>query len=251
MEILQIPVLEDNYTYLLSSGGKTAVVDSPLAEPIIAALGNRRLDFIFNTHHHRDHVGGNLALKEKYNCRILGPTIDSIPGIDEAFSGGETFSFGEEPVRVMNANGHTKGHIAFFFPESSALFCGDSLFSLGCGKLFEGTAQQLWATLESYLKLPGRTKVYCAHEFTLENSLFALAVEPENGALKEKVKAVKKLRREGKPSVPSLLADESAANPFLRPHSAILQKLTGEKEPWKVVGALREAKDRFDATGAI
>jgi hydroxyacylglutathione hydrolase len=251
MEILQFPALSDNYFFLLLSGGKTAVVDTPEAEPIVAALEARGLglDFILNTHHHRDHVGGNLELKEKYGCRVLGPTIDKIPGIDEAFSGGEVFDFGGEEITVMKAHGHTKGHIAYFVASAPALFCGDSLFSLGCGKLFEGTPEQMWETLSSYRGLPGNTRIYCAHEYTLENAQFAQLADPQNPALHEMVARATILREGGRPTVPSLLSEELGANPFLRPESETLQKFVGKTgaDLWRIAGALREAKDRFDA----
>lgn len=254
MEILQIPVLSDNYTYLLLGDSQTAVVDSPEPAPIVNALEKRgrKLDFIFNTHHHSDHVGANLALKEQYGCKIYGPEVDRIPGIDRRLKGGESFLFSGSEVKVLDTSGHTLGHISFYFPSSSALFCGDSLFSLGCGKLFEGTKEQLWNGLERIRALPGDTKIYCAHEYTLENAEFAVLAEGRNPDLGNFISRAKALRAEGIPTVPSLLRDECACNPFLRPESeevlAFLKMKSGDGKA-SILGALREAKDRFDSGG--
>jgi len=254
VEILQIPVLNDNYTYLLLGDLQTAVVDSPEPAPIVEALERRgrTLDFIFNTHHHGDHVGANLALQERYSCKIYGPEVDRIPGIDRRLRGGESFLFSGREVKVLETSGHTLGHISFYFPDASALFCGDSLFSLGCGKLFEGTKEQMWNGLERIRALPGDTKIYCAHEYTLENAEFAILAEEGNQDLLRFISRAKELRAEGFPTVPSLLREECACNPFLRPESeeilAFLKMKSGEEKA-SIVGALREAKDRFDSGG--
>lgn len=252
MEILQIPVLNDNYTYLLFGERETAVVDSPEAGPIVSELEKRgrKLDYIFNTHHHGDHVGANLSLKERYSCQIWGPEKDRIPGIDRRLKGGDSFSFGGEEVRVLDTSGHTLGHISFYFAQSAALFCGDSLFSLGCGRLFEGTKEQLWNGLERIRALPGETKIYCAHEYTLENAEFAVRVERKNRDLFRFVEQAQSLRDRGLPTVPSLMKDELACNPFLRTESAEIRKLLGGDSSWsgaQWVGALRETKDLFDS----
>lgn len=254
MNVAQIPVLQDNYVYLLfGANGATAVVDPAVAEPVIEALDARglKLDFIFNTHHHRDHVGANIALKEKYGCEIFGCAKDAarIPGISRKLEPGEEFLFDGEKVKVFACDGHTIGHISYWFEKSAALFCGDTIFSLGCGKLFEGSPEQMWESLSHLRSLPAEAKVYCAHEYTLENASFALRAEPENLDLKARVAEAETLRRGGNPTVPMILANELLTNPFLRPESEALQKFVGKEGAplWEVFGALRECKDRFDS----
>ncbi|MGZ3696358.1 MAG: hydroxyacylglutathione hydrolase, partial [Bdellovibrionota bacterium] len=186
IEVHQLPALSDNYIYVLreKASGLVAVVDPSLARPVSDFLRARgwKLDFIFNTHHHRDHVGGNLELKQKFGCEIIGNSGDKarIPGIDRTVSAGQDFLFGEEQVHVFGADGHTRGHIVYWMPDSKALFCGDVIFSLGCGKLFEGNAEEMWATLSRLRDLPDDTLVYCAHEYTLENAAYAFTVDPHN-----------------------------------------------------------------------
>ena len=253
MEIVQLPAFQDNYLYLLLSGGKVAAVDPGDASPIIAELERRGigLDFIFTTHHHRDHVGGNLELKEKYGCEIYGCAKDAarIPGITRKLSPGEAFTFGKEEVKVFASDGHTIGHISYWFEKSLALFCGDTIFSLGCGKLFEGSAEQMWESLAQLRKLPAETLVYCAHEYTLENAAFALRADPENLFLRARVEEAETLRRGGNPTVPSGLGQELQTNPFLRPESPELQAFVNKVGAplAEVFGAIRECKDRFDS----
>ena len=179
LEILQIPVLEDNYVYLLHEpdSGATAAVDPALAGPVLAALDARgwRLSHVLNTHHHGDHVGGNLALKAATGCAIVGAAGDRhrIPGIDLLLGDGEEFGFGAVSARILEVPGHTCGHIAFWFEDAAALFCGDTLFALGCGRLFEGSVEQMWRSLERLRALPPQAKVFCAHEYTQANARFA------------------------------------------------------------------------------
>lgn len=252
MEILQLPAFTDNYIYLLTDGTDAAVVDAGEAGPVATALEARGLNlrWILNTHHHRDHVGANLELIERYGAEVWGSARDAarIPGIKKKLDDHESFSLFGEKFQVMPADGHTVGHIVFHVPESRALFCGDTIFSLGCGKLFEGTPAQMWETLARLRKLPGDTLVYCAHEYTLENAAFALRAEPANPDLRARVTECETLRRGGNSTVPSTLATECATNPFLRPESEILQKFShmeGE-ELWKIFGKLRHCKDQFD-----
>ncbi len=254
MEVIQLPALFDNYIYLLiGKAGSTAVVDAGVAGPVIQELERqgKKLDFIFNTHHHRDHVGANLELKQRYGCEIFGNAKDAarIPGIDRQLQAGEEFSFDGERVVVIPADGHTVGHILFWFPEAKKLFCGDTVFSLGCGKLFEGSAQQMWDTLERVRALPQDSILYCAHEYTLENALFALRADPDNPELRARVAAAEILREHGDPTVPMILSAELATNPFLRPESPVLQAFVNkEGAPLReIFGALRAAKDRFDS----
>lgn len=253
MEIVQFPILSDNYCFLVrSSEGEVAVVDPAAAEPIRRELHKRdwKLDYIWNTHHHRDHVGANLELKKEFGARIIGSKKDRarIPGIDIEMSQGDSFFFGEEEVKVLSADGHTIGHIVFWVPSSKALFCGDLLFSLGSGKLFEGSAAQMWESLSKVLAMPEETMIYCAHEYTQENALFAVRAEPSNLDLKARIAEVNLLRAEGKATVPMPLWLEKKTNPFLRVRSAEIQSVLGcaGKSDSEILGIIREAKDQFD-----
>lgn len=222
LEIIQLPVLTDNYIYLLhdTTSGKTAAVDPALTQPVLDELARQgwQLDFIFNTHHHGDHIGGNRELKQQTGCKIVGAKADSrrIPGIDLGLADGDYFELGEASFKILETPGHTVGHIVFYSAEENALFCGDTLFVMGCGRLFEGTAEQMWHSLQKLRDLPAETKVYCAHEYTLANGRFALTVEPDNTALKTRMIEVQRLRSENKPTVPSTIALERATNPFFR-----------------------------------
>lgn len=253
LEIHQIPVLSDNYLYLIKDTESDAVgiVDPAVTEPVRAKLDELgwKLTHILNTHHHMDHTGGNLELKEKTGCQIVGSRADAerIPGIDIALGDGDIFQFGNRAARVFDVPGHTKGHIAFWFEDAEALFSGDSLFALGCGRLFEGTPAQMWQSLSKFMALPDNTRIYCAHEYTEANAGFALSVEPENAELQRRVAEIKSLRAKNLPTVPSLLGDEKRTNPFLRPDSRDLQAnlgLTGA-DPVAVFAETRARKDRF------
>jgi hydroxyacylglutathione hydrolase len=253
LEILQLPVLDDNYVYLLhdADSGETAAVDPAVAEPVLETLGRRgwRLTHILNTHHHGDHVGGNLALKQASGCRIVGAAKDNarIPGIDQGVVEGDEVRLGGSVAQVMEVPGHTLGHIAFRFVGDRALFCGDTLFGLGCGRLFEGSARQMWESLSKIRALPGDTRVYCAHEYTEANGRFALTVEPENQALQARMAEVMAARKTGRPTVPSCLSEELATNPFLRPEqTAIRERLAlPQLDDSEVFAAVRKLKDRF------
>lgn len=253
IEIQQIPVLADNYVYLVHEPeeGATAVVDPAVARPVLDSLEERgwRLTHVLNTHHHWDHVGGNRELKAATTCTIIGGDLDRrrIPGIDLALKDGEVLHLGAATVRVLEIPGHTLGHIAYWFPEEAVLFCGDTLFALGCGRLFEGSPEVMWRSLDRLRWLPGETRVYCAHEYTLGNARFALTVEPDNQALQKRCRQVEADRREGRFTVPSLLEEERATNPFLRPESPEIHYRLGlEDAPAEAVFAeLRRRKDGF------
>ncbi len=253
LEILQIPVLTDNYIYLVHepNGWATAAIDPALAEPVLEALERKgwTLTHILNTHHHGDHVGGNLELKRHTGCAVVAMARDKerIPGIDVEVAEGDVIGLGHAEARVLDVPGHTSGHIAFWFQEDNALFCGDTLFGLGCGRLFEGHAEEMWASLEKIRALPPSTRIFCAHEYTEANGRFALTVEPGNPALADRLGRVRALRGQGLPTVPFLLEEELEANPFLRPESlAIRHRLRLETaENWRVFAEIRHRKDAF------
>jgi len=255
IEVHQLAALNDNYAFLLREpvSGLVATVDTPDATVIRRFLDQKgwNLDFIFNTHHHRDHVGGNRELIERYEPEVFGSGKDKarIPGLTKELFDGDEFDFGHERVKVMGADGHTLGHIVYWMPESSALFVGDTIFSLGCGKLFEGSPQQMWTSLARLRELPGDTQIYCAHEYTLENAAYALLAEPGNLVLRARVRECESLRAVGKFTVPCSMENEKACNPFLRPESLELQRNVNAegRELWEIFGATRAAKDEFDA----
>ena len=215
-EISFIPAFKDNYIWLLTEGRRAFVVDPGDAAPVLARLeaDGLMLDGILITHHHADHQGGVAELTARYQPQVFAPAKESITGCTHPLYGGERIEVLGLGVDVMAVPGHTLGHLACSAP--GVLFCGDTLFGAGCGRLFEGTPEQMSASLDSIAALPDETRVYCAHEYTEMNLRFALAVEPENAALQERVRRVAALRADGLPSVPSTLAEEKATNPFLR-----------------------------------
>ena len=253
LDIHQIPVLNDNYVYLIrdQNSGHVGVVDPAVAEPVLKQADELgwTITHIFNTHHHGDHTGANLEIKSRTDCTIVGPghDRDRIPGIDIEVNDADTFTFGESVAHVFFVPGHTRGHIAYWFKESDALFCGDTLFSVGCGRVFEGTMEQMWSSLSRLRGLPPQTRVYCAHEYTQSNIKFAVSVDPDNAALRARESEVNMKRKAGQPTVPSLLANEIAANPFLRADQADLQKAIGMPgaSPVEVFAEVRQRKDNF------
>lgn len=253
LEIIQLPVLNDNFIYLIHEPGsnKTAVVDPALCQPVLDTLKQKGwfLDYILNTHHHLDHIGANLDLKAATNCKIIAAKADQhrIPKVDITVKEGDEIMLGSEPISVIETPGHTLGHIIFHFYKSKLLFCGDTLFSMGCGRLFEGSAEQMWHSLQKIKALAKQTKIYCAHEYTQANGKFALSLEPENKALQQRIHQVNQLRTENLPTIPCTLAQEMATNPFLRVDSLELQqsiKMTGQPEN-KVFKTIRQLKDQF------
>ena len=233
LEIVQIAVLDDNYVYLAhdAATGATAVIDPAVAGPVLETLDDRgwKLTHILNTHHHGDHTGGNLELKEKTGCKIIGSSLDPerIDGIDEQVGDGDTVKLGEASAKVFEVPGHTRGHIAYWFEDSDALFSGDALFALGCGRLFEGSPEQMWTSLSKFSELPDQTHIYCAHEYTQSNGKFALSVEPNNADLITRMDTINAMRAKDLPTVPSDMGIERATNPFLRPASVDLQRTIG------------------------
>lgn len=253
LEITQFPVLSDNYAFLIrdAATGRVATIDTPDANAILAEAARRgwAIDEIWNTHWHPDHAGGNAAIQAATGARIRGPAeVTRIAPLDETLSGGETIRLGESVAQVIPVGGHTLGHLAFHFAGDGVAFVGDTLFALGCGRLFEGTPEQMWESLCRLSALPDETILYCAHEYTAANARFALTVEPENEALLARWGWIQARRAAGEPTVPMRLAEEKATNPFLRaPGSAAIRERLELKEApdHAVFGAVRAAKDAF------
>lgn len=253
LDIQQVPVLNDNYIYLIhdTHSGDTAVVDPAVADPVLSVLkkNNWQLTYILNTHHHSDHVGGNLSIKDHTTCKIAGCAADQqrIPGIDIKLSEGDTIKLGSHTVQVISCAGHTNGHIAFYIADADALFCGDTLFAMGCGRLFEGTAEQMQQSLSKFTALPLSTKIYCAHEYTATNAQFAYTVEPKNPVLFNTIKRIKHLRSNNKPTVPTTLEQELATNPFLRANSTEIKTTLNmhDASELAIFTELRARKNRF------
>lgn len=248
-----VPCLSDNYAYLIEDvkSGVTAIVDPSEADPVIQKLNqlDKKLDYILNTHHHFDHTGGNKNLKIRYSSKVIGPKADEgrIPDIDIALGEGMVWDFGSQKVQILDIPGHTRGHIAFYFFDNESIFTGDTLFSVGCGRLFEGTPKQMYSSLNKLYKLPSNTKIYCGHEYTEKNIEFALTLEPENQALLDRQKEVLVMREKGLPSIPSTLENEKKTNPFLRTESKVLRKNLGmdSSDSVEVFAKIRELKDSF------
>ena len=253
MLITPIPCLTDNYAYIIydKNSKTTGVVDPSEAEPIIAFLKKEKLklNYILNTHHHFDHIGGNVELKKIYNAKILGFDGDKhrIPGIDITVKDKETWSFGNSTVKIFHIPGHTLGHICFFFEKEKILFTGDTLFSLGCGRIFEGDHKQMLNSLNKIKKLPRDTQIYCGHEYTYKNAEFCMKYDIDNIDLKKKFEEIKKLRSKNLPTIPSSLEKELKSNIFLRCDQNDLKIKLNMKneEDFKVFRKVRDLKDSF------
>jgi len=253
LEIVLVPALSDNYVYLLhdAQSGATAVVDPGEAGPVEAALAARgwKLTQIVNTHHHHDHTGGNAALKAKHGAQLIGPRAETarIADMDLTVGAGDRVEIAGHTAVVYETPGHTTGHIAFHIADSDALFCGDTLFAVGCGRMFEGTPAQFWASLSTLRALPGATRVYCGHEYTQSNARFALSVDAGNTRLKARAAEIDRLRAAGRPTVPSTLAEERATNPFLRADDPAMAESLGMAgaDPAAVFAEIRRRKDAF------
>jgi hydroxyacylglutathione hydrolase len=257
MKIERIPALADNYIFLLWDEVQriAAVVDPAEAQPVLKELKEKQLKLvaIFNTHHHGDHVGGNRRLIAEYpNVCVYGGEKDRgrIPGQEVYLQEGDTVEFAGREAKIFFIPGHTSGHIAYYFPPVAAattgeLFCGDTIFAGGCGRLFEGTPAQMVDSIGKLRQLPDNTLIWCAHEYTLSNLKFALSVDGDNQVLKERWESVKRDRSFNIPTVPSLLGIEKQTNPFLRWDTPTLQAITGMSEPARVFGKIRGMKDNF------
>ena len=235
-----LPILSDNYAWLLRDEptGATAVVDPADAEACIRAIDadGGRLDLILITHHHDDHIAGVDAVRQRFGAKVVGAAADErrLPRLDRKVAEGDTVQLGESTLEVIDTPGHTLGHISYFCPQGNVLICADTLFSLGCGRLIEGTAADMFGSLQKLARLPEDSLVCCGHEYTQSNARFALTVEPDNAALKRRASEVDRLRAEGKPTVPSRLADELAENPFLRaPDIATLADIRTRKDKFR------------------
>ncbi|MFQ0813625.1 hydroxyacylglutathione hydrolase [Brucella anthropi] len=253
LEIEQFICRSDNYGVLIHDpqSALTASIDAPDAAAIEAALKRRgwTLDFIFTTHHHLDHVEGNEALKAKFGVSIIGPEAEKakIPGIDRTVKDGDEFTFGLFRVKTIATPGHTAGEVSYYLPDAKAVFTGDTLFALGCGRLFEGTPLTMFQSLQKLVALPGDTAVYCGHEYTESNARFALTIDPANSALKERATGIARLRAADRMTLPSSIALEMATNPFLRWHDAGIRNRLGLQDaPDEAVFAeIRKRKDMF------
>ncbi len=253
LEIVTIPCLSDNYAFLAhdAASGQTALVDAPESTPILTELEARgwNLTHVLLTHHHWDHVDGLPGILEKHPAKVIGAAADAhrLPPLDQQVADGDTFEVGGEPVQVLDVSGHTVGHVAYYMPQSSVVFTADSLMALGCGRLFEGTAPQMWASLSKLASLPDETIVCSGHEYTQSNAKFAVTVEPDNAALQQRIVEIDRARAEGRPTVPSTLALEQATNPFLRAADPAIQVHLGMEnaDPAAVFAEIRARKDRF------
>lgn len=251
LEVHQFPCLSDNYGFLLHdpASGETAAIDTPDAEEYLRQANARgwTITQIWNTHWHPDHAGGNAAIKAATGCTISAPLaeMDKITGIDRTLRDGDIVKLGDHSAQVLDVGGHTLGHIAYHLPDAAIAFVGDSLFALGCGRMFEGTPVQFWASLVRLKQLPIETCFYCAHEYTQANARFALHADPDNAALAAYSREIDEQRADGKPTVPFMLERELATNPFLRADDEGIQARWGGDAPHETFAALRAAKDAF------
>lgn len=239
LEIALFPCLSDNYGLLIHDpkSGRTASIDTPDATEIAKQAKARKwtLTEIWNTHHHFDHTGGNTALVKDYGLKVYGHEKDKkrIPNLSQAVSDGDVFKFGDHDIHILSTDGHTLGHIIYYVPDAKAAFVGDTVFVMGCGRLFEGTPAQMHESLLKICALPEDTKLYCAHEYTLSNGRFAVTIEPDNKDLLDYIKSAKALRENNIPTVPTTVAQEKKINPFIRAESA------------SRLGEIRALKDKF------
>ena len=250
LKVHQFPCLSDNYGFLLHdpASGETAAIDTPDGEEYLrqAEAKGWRITQIWNTHWHPDHAGGNATIKEATGCTVIAPQeVERIAEIDRVVAHGDTAKLGENEATIIDVSGHTNGHIAFHLPDASIAFVGDSVFALGCGRMFEGEPDQFWASLERIKALPGDTTLYCAHEYTAANAKFALHADPDNQALADYADEISRRRERDEWTVPTRLDREMATNPFLRADDPALMQKWGGEAPHETFAALRAAKDAF------
>jgi hydroxyacylglutathione hydrolase len=253
LEIVTVPCRTDNYAYLLrdAATGKIGLVDAPDAGPIAAALAERGwgLDAILITHHHDDHIEGVAALRERFGAQVIGAEADRhrLPRLDRAVKEGDEVALGESRARVIDVSGHTVGHVAYHFAEAGAVFTADSLMAMGCGRIFEGTAPMMWASLQKLAALPAETLVYSGHEYATANARFAVALDGADGAFRARQAAIEAARAKGLPTVPVKLSEELASNPFLRASDPALKARIGmaDAADVEVFAEIRRRKDRF------
>lgn len=252
LDIHKFPCLNDNYGYLVHepTSGQTVAIDTPDAQKYLAEAAAKgwTITAIWNTHWHPDHAGGNLAIKEATGCEIIGPAGEAakIPGLDRAVKEGDVVDLGPLKARVLDVPGHTLGHIAYVLEDADAAFVGDSVFALGCGRVFEGTMDMMWNSLSKIKALSPKTRLFCAHEYTESNARFAITIEPDNAALQDYVIWVKERRAEGLSTVPPVLEKELATNPFLRADVPALQAAMGHPgDTVATFAEIRGRKDRF------
>ena len=250
LEIHQFACLSDNYGFLLHdpASGETACIDTPDAEEYLkqASAKGWTITHIWNTHWHPDHAGGNDAIKAATGCTVYAPKeVERITRPDVVLNHGDTVMLGAYTAHIIDVGGHTNGHIAFHLPEAGIAFVGDAVFALGCGRMFEGTPDQFWASLERIKALPPQTMLYCAHEYTASNAAFALHADPENTALAAYAAEITAKRAQGTPTVPTRLARELATNPFLRADDPALAAKWGGSTPAETFAAIRAGKDNF------
>lgn len=253
LTIETIPCLSDNYAYLIrdEASGRVALVDAPEAAAIETAIESRGwgLDEIWITHHHADHIDGVGPLTAKYGAQVFGAKADAhrLPPLDQSFGEGDTFDFAGNTVQVMDVSGHTVGHIAYHIPDAKAVFTADSLMAMGCGRVFEGTFDQMWGSLSKFDALPGKTMMYSGHEYTAANARFAVTVDPDNQALATRIDAISAARAAGIPTVPSQLSEERDTNPFLRASALEVKQHLGmeNSNDANVFAEIRRRKDAF------
>ncbi len=258
LKIIQIPSLDDNYIYLAhcTDTNETAVIDPGVADkPLeIADKNNWKINYILNTHHHYDHVDGNLQIKRETGCQIVGYGDDAerIHGIDIKLFDNDKFKLGNSTADILPLFGHTIGHIGYSFKNDNILFSGDMVFPLGCGRVFEGTMAQMWHSIKILRALPDQTKIYCAHEYSQENARFAITIEPDNIELIKRITAINNLREKLLPTVPSTIAEEIATNPFFRADNINLAKNLGfngnkidDEDALNIFSQIRQSKNKF------
>lgn len=250
LQVHQFSCLTDNYGFLLHDpeSGETAAIDTPDGAEYLkqAEAKGWRITQVWNTHWHPDHAGGNEAIVEATGAKVIAPVeVERLSAIDRKVAHGDTVSLGGFEAEVIDVSGHTNGHIAYHLPQAGMAFVGDSVFALGCGRMFEGQPDQFWASLERIKALPPETTLYCAHEYTAANAKFALHADPDNSALQAYAEEVTAKRERDEPTVPTVLSRELEANPFLRADDPVLMAKWGGDGPAQTFAALREAKDNF------